>query len=154
NFKFQVAINTHAWDRVGVFFGYRTPQTDPGIPAKDFAHLQYIAFERQGLSQNSVMRRGRTILQPRGDGRPLLARATPMTTASLSEKAGERVLEISVTEQDLVRVYLDNVELTTLREIGPGYVIPNEDFRGVFGVFTHNNSCNFRDAKVYLSASS
>jgi hypothetical protein len=70
----------------------------------------------------------------------------------LNEKLGERVLEISVTEQRGVRVFLDNVDLTALHEIAPAQAIANEDYRGIFGVFTHNNSCHFRDAKVYLFA--
>lgn len=148
NYKIQVTLNTHAWDRVGVFFGYRTPKTDPSIPAEDFARLQYIAFAREGL--NPIMERGRTILQPTVEGRPLRVRGTPLATMPLTEKAGERVLEVSVAEQRGVRVFLDNVALTALHEIAPAQAIANEDYRGIFGVFIHNNSCHFRDAKVYL----
>lgn len=153
NYKFQVTLNTHAWDRVGVFFGYRTPKSDPAISAEDFARLQYVTFSREGLSQSPIMERGRTILQPTGEGRPLRSRGTPLATVPLSDKPGERVLEVSVTEQRGVRVYLDNVELTSLRKIEQPHVIPDEDFRGAFGVIVHNNSCHCRDAKVFLLAS-
>lgn len=152
NYKIQVTLNTHAWDRVGVFFGYRTPKMDPAIPFEDFARLQYITFAREG--QSPILERGRTILQPTREGRPLRALGTPLATIPLTEKAGERVLEVAVTEQRGVRVFLDNVDLTSLHEAASTQAIPNEDFRGIFGVFTHNNSCHFRDAKVYLFASS
>src|SRR4051794_38324542 len=37
-------------------------------------------------------------------------------------------------------------------QLDPGDMIAMENYRGAFGILTHNNSCHFRDAKVYLFA--
>lgn len=150
NYKFQVTLSTVAWERVGVFFGYRTPKDDPTMKDDEIARFQYVSFGMVGEKPNPALERGRAILKRESDESRIVRHGYPLKLADLTERLGERVLEISVSKDDLVRVFLDNVELRELSGLDPNDSQKENENIGAFGTFTHNNSCHFRDAKTYV----
>ncbi len=151
NYKFQVTLDTNTWERVGVFFGYRTPIDDPTLKDDEIARFQYVSFNLIGEKPDLSLDRGRETLSRNADAR-IVPKSEWLKSEEIPKRLGERVLEISVTERDAVQIYLDNVRLSSLAELDPGDIIPGEDFRGSFGILAHRNDCHFRDAKIYLFA--
>lgn len=147
NYKFQVTINTAAWERVGLFFAFRALPGEEIAKARS-ATFHYVSFGTEGDPETPILERGRGSFKRRDAEAPPVFNSMPIKAARFAPRVGDRTLEIEVTENNLVRVYLDNVPLENLREIADG---PNrDDYRGAFGVFVANNSCHFRDAKFYL----
>jgi serine/threonine protein kinase len=148
NYKIQMTLSTAAWKRVGVFFAYRSRNPDATLPASEIAEFQYVSFGDADDPPKPILERGRIkVLRDNADGKITFSSSDPRI-ADLQERVGERVLEISVSIRNRVRVSLDNVLLEELNDVGN----QPHDYRGAFGIAVTNNSCHFRDAKVYMFA--
>ncbi|MFO0865284.1 MAG: serine/threonine-protein kinase, partial [Gemmataceae bacterium] len=115
NFKIQVTMNTAAWERVGLFIAYRSKEQEKSLTGTQKAKLHYVSFATQGVPETPILERGVCVFDQRKDR--TVPRAQTLKQVNLAPRAGERVLEIEVSEDNLIRVFLDNVPMNGLREI-------------------------------------